>query len=94
MVHRGAAMSKQKAIALMVLIYAILIIGLTTALVRIDELQERVNIIEISNLSSVNKNALETILERIEKDRETVQLLRKDFDNWSLMWDELFEGRK
>jgi len=87
-------MSKQKAIALMVLIYAILIIGLTTALVRIDELQERVNIIEISNLSSVNKNALETILERIEKDRETVQLLRKDFDNWSLMWDELFEGRK
>ena len=94
MVHRGAAMTKQKAIALMVLIYAILIIGLTTALVRIDELQERVSSVEMNNLSTVNKNALETILERSEMDRETVQLLRKDFDNWSLMWDEIFEGRK
>ena len=87
-------MSKQKAIALMVLIYAILIIGLTTALVRIDELQERVNIIEVNNISYATKNDLQAVLGASKKDRETVQGLRKDFENWNNMWDDLFEGRK
>jgi LPS O-antigen subunit length determinant protein (WzzB/FepE family) len=87
-------MSKEKAIALMIAGYLLLILLFTMALVEVEKLQERVNIIETNNLSTVNKNSLKTILERSAKDREVVQLLRKDFDNWSLMWNEMFEGRK
>jgi len=94
MVHRGAAMSKEKAIALMIAGYLLLILLFTMALVEFEKLQERVDIIETNNLSTVNKNSLKTILERSEKDREVVQLLRKDFDNWQGMWNEMFEGRK
>jgi hypothetical protein len=94
MVHRGATMTKEKAIALMIAGYLLLILLFTMALVEIERLVERVDIIEMNNLSSVNKNALETILERSEKDREVVNELRNDFDNWDNMWNEMFEGRK
>ena len=87
-------MSKEKAIALMIAGYLLLILLFTMALVEFEKLQERVDIIETNNLSTVNKNSLKTILERSEKDREVVQLLRKDFDNWQGMWNEMFEGRK
>ena len=87
-------MTKEKAIALMIAGYLLLILLFTMALVEIERLVERVDIIEMNNLSSVNKNALETILERSEKDREVVNELRNDFDNWDNMWNEMFEGRK
>jgi fructose-1,6-bisphosphatase len=87
-------MSKQKAIALMIAGYLLLILLFTMALVEFEKLQERVDIIETNNLSTVSKNDLETIIERSVKDREVVQLLRKDFDNWQGMWNEMFEGRK
>jgi fructose-1,6-bisphosphatase len=94
MVHRGAAMSKEKAIALMIAGYLLLILLFTMALVEVEKLQERVDIIEVNNLAIVTKSDLETIIERSVKDREVVQLLRKDFDNWQGMWNEMFEGRK
>ena len=56
-------MSKQKAIALMILSYLLLVLIVTMALVEVERLQERVDIIEMNNLSSVNKNSLKTILE-------------------------------
>jgi biopolymer transport protein ExbB/TolQ len=87
-------MSKEKAIALMLLGYLLLILLCTIALVEIEKLQERVDIIEVNNLSTVSKNDLETILEGSAKDREVVSELREDFSNWDNMWDEMFEGRK
>ena len=87
-------MSKQKAIALMIAGYLLLILLFTMAFVEIERLQERVNIIETNNLAIVTKSDLETILEWSAKDREVVQLLRNDFDNWQGMWNEMFEGRK
>ena len=87
-------MTKEKAIALMIAGYLLLILLCTMALVEFEKLQERVNIIETNNLSTVNKNRLETILERSAKDREIVNELRNDFDNWQGMWNEMFEGRK
>jgi biopolymer transport protein ExbB/TolQ len=87
-------MTKQKAIALMIVGYLLLILLFTMALVEVEKLQERVSSVEMNNLSSVNKNALETILERSKKDRQVVNELRNDFNNWTIMWDEMFEGRK
>jgi biopolymer transport protein ExbB/TolQ len=87
-------MSKQKAIALMLLGYMLLVFLLTVAMVEIEKLQERVNAIEVNNISYASKNDLQAILRANKKDRETVQGLRNDFNNWSNMWDEMFEGRK
>jgi biopolymer transport protein ExbB/TolQ len=94
MVHRGAAMSKEKAIALMIAGYLLLILLFTMALVEFKKLQERVDIIETNNLAIVTKSDLEVILEAGKKDREVVSELRSDFSNWDNMWNEMFEGRK